>query len=163
MRADGQLDATDARLLLALNERPRATVLALAEELGLSRNTVQARLTAMDERGALLPFERRVDPAVLGHPLTAVITVHVLQQMLDEVTVALADVPEVVEVVGVSGDADLLVRVAAVDADDLYRVAGQILATDGIERTRTALLMRTLIAYRTAPLLSRVAGVQPPS
>ncbi len=45
----------------------------------------------MDERGALLPFERRVDPAVLGHPLTAVITVHVLQQMLDEVAVALAE------------------------------------------------------------------------
>ena len=37
------LDGTDARLLQALTEDPRSTVVALAERLGLSRNTVQAR------------------------------------------------------------------------------------------------------------------------
>jgi hypothetical protein len=35
----------------------------------------------------------------------------------------------VLEVFGLSGAADLLVRVAARDADDLYRIAGQLLAT----------------------------------
>ena len=35
-----KLDATDARLLLALSDNPRATGLDLAQRLGLSRNTV---------------------------------------------------------------------------------------------------------------------------
>ena len=42
------VDATDARLLLALAGSPRASVLALAERLGVSRNTVQARLARLE-------------------------------------------------------------------------------------------------------------------
>ena len=41
-----------------------------------------------------------------------------------------------------SGPTDLLVRVAARDADDLYRIAGQLLVTDSVERTTTSLVMR---------------------
>jgi DNA-binding Lrp family transcriptional regulator len=75
------LDPTDARLLLALADSPRATVLALAERLGLSRNTVAARLAGLEERGALGTFERRIDPAALGYPLTAFVTVQVVQRL----------------------------------------------------------------------------------
>ena len=150
------IDATDARLLLALAESPRATVLALAERTGLSRNTVQARLAALDARGVLTSFERRIDPAALGYPLTAFVTVQVTQRMLAEVAAALREVPEVLEVLGLSGPTDLLVRVVARDADDLYRIAGQLLATDGVERTTTSLAMHTLVDYRVAPLLERI-------
>jgi DNA-binding Lrp family transcriptional regulator len=157
VRSTDRLDQTDARLLLALRDQPRATVLALAERLGLSRNTVQARLARLEERGALGSFERRIDTAALGYPLTAYVTVRVDQRQLEAVAAGLAEIPEVVEVVGLSGEADLLVRVAARDADDLYRVAGRILATGGVERTVTALAMRKLVDYRLTPLLRRAA------
>jgi DNA-binding Lrp family transcriptional regulator len=157
VRSPEAVDATDARLLLALTESPRATVLALAERTGLSRNTVQARLAGLEARGVLASFERRIDPAALGYPLTAFVMIQVTQRMLDEVAAALRDVPEVLEVLGLSGSTDLLVRVAAHDADDLYRIAGQLLATDGVERTTTSLVMRTLVDQRTTPLLERIA------
>jgi DNA-binding Lrp family transcriptional regulator len=157
VHSPGTVDSTDARLLLALAESPRATVLALAERVGLSRNTVQARLAGLEARGVLTSFERRIDPAALGYPLTAFVTVQVTQRMLAEVAAALRDVPEVLEVLGLSGPADLLVRVAARDADDLYRIAGQLLATDGVERTTTSLVMRTLVEHRVTPLLERAA------
>ncbi|NMH95776.1 Lrp/AsnC ligand binding domain-containing protein [Pseudonocardia acidicola] len=156
MRSTGQVDAIDARLLLALTESPRATVLALAEQVGLSRNTVQARLARLEERGVLSSFERRIDPAALGYPLTAFVTVQVTQRMLTEVAAALDRVPEVIEVHGLSGQTDLLVHVVARDADDLYRIAGQLLATEGVERTTTALVMRKLVEHRMAPLLERL-------
>jgi DNA-binding Lrp family transcriptional regulator len=151
------VDATDARLLLALAESPRASVLALSERLGLSRNTVQARLAGLEARGVLSSFERRIDPAALGYPLTAFVTVQVVQRALATVATALEAVPEVVEVLGLSGPTDLLVQVVARDADDLYRIAGQLLATDGVERTTTSLVMRRLVEHRLAPLLERIA------
>jgi hypothetical protein len=70
---------------------------------------------------------------------------------------ALREVPEVLEVLGLSGPTDLLVRVAARDADDLYRIAGQLLVTDSVERTTTSLVMRTLVEHRVAPLVQRLA------
>jgi len=148
------MDATDARLLLALADDPRASALALAERLGISRNTVQARLARLD----LAAVQLRLDPAELGYPITAYVTMVLRQRRLDDVATELAEVPEVIEVLGISGETDLLVQVAARDGDDLYRVAGRLLAIDGVERTTTSLVMRTLVPHRLTPLLERVAG-----
>ena len=157
MPNERRIDATDARLLLALAEQPRATTLALAEQLGISRNTVQTRLVRLEQRGLLDSYERRVAPKTLGYPLTAYVTTQVTQRRLDAVAAALAEVPEVVQVQGISGANDLLVHVVATDADDLYRIAGQILAIPGVERTNTALVMRELVDYRITPLLRQLA------
>lgn len=149
-----EADAIDARLLRALSRDPRATTIALADRINVSRNTVQARLAKLEQRGVLLPFDRRIDPAFLGYPMKAVVLTRVKQRMLDEVAASLERVPEVVEVTGLSGTVDLLVQVVARDADDLYRVAGMILGIKGVRRTRTALVMRGLVEYRVGQLLA---------
>lgn len=155
---DATLDATDARLLLELVANPRATGVELATRLGLSRNTVQARLSRWEASGVLGSFERRVHARALGYPLSAFVAVVVDQHQLDSVVDELAEVPEVTEVCGMTGPTDLTVRVVAQDADDLYRIAGQILKIPGVERTNMALVMRELVGPRTAPLLDRLAG-----
>jgi DNA-binding Lrp family transcriptional regulator len=153
-----QLDSTDARLLLALSADPRATVLALSQQLGLARNTVQARLARLESGGTLDPFERRVRPEALGYRLGAYVTVQVVQRSLAEVSDGLAHIPEVLEVTGLSGVADLLVQVVAVDADDLWRITEQVLAIPGVERTDTNLALRRFVDHRMTPLLERAAG-----
>ncbi|MFF0147518.1 DNA-binding Lrp family transcriptional regulator [Amycolatopsis sulphurea] len=152
-----RLDATDARILLALGRTPRATAVALAEELGLSRNTVQSRLARLEQGDVLRSPEHRIDPATLGYPLSAFVTVQVTQRMLDEVGRSLAAVPEVLQVHGLTGPQDLLVHVVATDAEDLYRIAGQMLEIPGVERTSNALVMREMVPYRLTPLLERAA------
>ncbi|MCU1572345.1 MAG: transcriptional regulator, AsnC family [Micrococcaceae bacterium] len=147
------LDGTDARLLQALTEDPRSTVVALAERLGLSRNTVQARMAALERNGAFLSFDRRISPAALGYPLMAFLSVHVKQRKLAQLAESLAAIPEVLEVFGVSGRADLLVRVVSSDAEDLFRITGKILDCDGVKRTDTALAMDELVPFRLEPLL----------
>ena len=52
---------------------------------------------------------------------------------------------------GLSGSNDLLVRVVASDSDDLYRVAGKVLALPDVKRTKTSLAMHSLVPYRIAP------------
>jgi DNA-binding Lrp family transcriptional regulator len=155
------VDGTDARLLLALAEDPRASVMSLSQRLGLARNTVQARLTRLEASGALAPLDRRIRPEALGYRLGAYITVQVMQRGLSEVSDALAHIPEVLEVTGLSGVADLLVQVAAKDADDLWRITEQVLAIPGVQRIDTALAMRRFVDHRIAPLLERAAGETP--
>jgi DNA-binding Lrp family transcriptional regulator len=152
------VDATDARLLLALAEDPRASVMALSQRLGMARNTVQARLTRLEGSGALAPLDRRVRPEALGYRLGAYVTVQVAQRGLAEVSDGLAQIPEVLEVTGLSGAADLLVQVAARDADDLWRITEQVLAIPGVQRIDTALAMRRFVDHRLGPLLERAAG-----
>jgi DNA-binding Lrp family transcriptional regulator len=156
-----EMDATDARLLLALAEDPRASVMALSQRLGLARNTVQARLTRLESSGALAPLDRRVRPEALGYRLGAYVTVQVAQRSLRDVSDGLAQIPEVLEVTGLSGVADLLVQVAAKDADDLWRITERVLAIPGVQRIDTALAMRRFVDHRLTPLLERAAGEAP--
>jgi DNA-binding Lrp family transcriptional regulator len=157
----GRLDATDARLLLGLIADARASAVSLAARLGLSRNTVQARLGRLETAHLLRSYEHRVDPAALGYPLTAFLFVRVTQRRLDVIGEDLAAIPEVIEVTGLSGAADLLVRVAAKDDEHLYAIAGRVLAVEGVERTDTALAMRRMVDYRVTPLLRRLAEAGP--
>ncbi len=149
------LDATDRALLRALIADPRGTHVALADRMGVTRATVQARLARLEAAGALHPLDRRVDPAWLGYPLTAFVTVAVRQKQLGAVVADLARIPEVLQVHGLSGVGDLLVQIVGTDARDLFRIDAAILAIDGVKRTETALSMGELIPFRVSPLLGR--------
>ncbi|SJN16078.1 Transcriptional regulator, AsnC family [Microbacterium esteraromaticum] len=153
MARNRMADRTDRTLLRELIRDPAATIVALASATGLARNTVRARLTRYDEDGTLRSFQNRVDPAVLGYPLRAYVVTSVTQRKLGRVGESLAEIPEVVEVLGLTGITDLLIRVVAKDADDLYRIAGRILDVDGVKRTTTGLVMREMVPYRVEQLL----------
>lgn len=148
-------DSTDRRILVALTDDPRSTNVSLADRLGLSRNTVQARVAELERNGAFLSFERRIDARAAGYPLAAYVTVHVQQQLLADVVEHLTGIPEIVEAHGLSGASDLLLRVVSRDAEDLFRIAGAIQSTEGVVRAETSLDMGELIPYRLRPLLTR--------
>lgn len=149
------LDAIDLKLLLALAANPRATTVALAESLQLSRNTVQARMTALARDGAFLDYDRCIRPAVAGYPLVAFTTLHVHQQLLGAITAELATIPEIVQAHGISGAADLLITIVCRTAEDLFRVNARMLAVPGVERAETAMGISEVIPYRISPLLQQ--------
>ena len=148
------VDDTDRKILLAMTRNPRSTIVAIAQELGLSRNTVQARLQAL-ESGALQGFDRRLHAASLGYPLTAFMNTQVDQPRLEEVVAQLRQIPEVVQAHGLSGRGDILVRCVCTDGEDLYRVNKLVLDCEGVIRTETWLAMGELIPFRLAPVLQR--------
>jgi len=146
-------DAIDAALLSALAMDPDSTNLAVAERTGLARNTVRTRLARYAREGTLRSFERRIDPAFLGYPLRAYVVTRVTQRKLAAIGEALAEIPEVLEVRGLTGVTDLLIHVVGRDTDDLYRIAGRILSIDGVKRTSTGLVMQEFLGYRIAQLI----------
>ncbi|HKT55277.1 MAG TPA: Lrp/AsnC family transcriptional regulator [Microbacterium sp.] len=147
------LDSVDLELLAALSREPRATVVALADALGLSRNTVQARMARLDREGVFLSFERAISTTALGYPIEAFINVLVRQVQLPQIAEDLSRIPEVVQAHGMSGEVDLFVRVACRDTQHLFETDARILAIDGVERTETSLAMGEVIPYRIMPLL----------
>lgn len=152
------LDQLDAHILLALDDDPESTVLALAHRLGVARNTVQARLRRLRDSGVLRDFSRRVDPAAIGYPLLAFAFVELSQSDDQEAIAGLAALPEVLEIHATTGGADLLVKVVARDTADLHRLTGAILAIHGIVRTNTTVSLIQAMPLRVRELLRRAAG-----
>lgn len=152
-----QIDALDARLLLALDADPFATVVALAQRLGVARNTVQTRLRRLDASGALAEVTRRVTPEALGFSLTAFLTVSIRQGQHDEALAGLRAVPQIIEIHATTGDADLRVRVVARDTTDLYQVTNRIVDAPGVLRTSTSISLQEIMPLRLAGLLEEAA------
>ncbi|MFB2580202.1 Lrp/AsnC family transcriptional regulator [Herbiconiux sp. P15] len=152
------LDRLDTRILLALDDDPEATVLAIASRLGVARNTVHARLKRMTASGALGAFSRRVDPAALGYPLVAFVWIAISQDATDEATASLAEIAEIVEMHATTGDADLLAKVVARDPQHLHRLTSRMLRIDGVQRTSTALSLVEAMPHRVRGLLEEAVA-----
>lgn len=150
-------DAMDARIIRALDREPNASVLALARELGVARNTVHARLMRLERERALAPESRRLDAATLGYPLTAFVALSLSQNAADEAYARLEEMAQVVEVHATTGDADLLVRVVAKDTSDLHRVTRAMLDLPGVTRTSTTVSLSEVVPYRLTRILDAIA------
>jgi DNA-binding Lrp family transcriptional regulator len=148
-----QLDQTDRKILLALDEDPRIPVMLLAQRLGLARGTVHSRLERLAAAGTLRPNSARVVPEAVGRGVTAMVSAELDQSKLNDAIDALRNIPEVLECHAPAGDTDLLLRVVAKSPDDLYRVSEEIRLCPGITRTSTQMFLREVIPYRITGLL----------
>ncbi|MCW2613698.1 MAG: AsnC family transcriptional regulator [Frankiales bacterium] len=148
------IDRLDAELLSALTDDPREGTRDLALRLGVTRNTVQARLARLSASGVLQGFDPRVDLARLGLTVIAFLHLELAQGALQDVVEALGGLPHVLEVHATTGQSDLAVRVAARSHAELQSVLQEVLALPGVVRTRTEIALTTPVPFRVGPLLA---------
>ncbi|MEO6822418.1 MAG: Lrp/AsnC family transcriptional regulator [Candidatus Nanopelagicales bacterium] len=152
------VDELDAAILSVFAAEPRVGVLQASRRLRVARGTVQARLDRLSARGVVIGWGPELDPAALGYPVTAFVTVEIAQAGHDPIGSRLAEVPEVIEVHTITGAGDLFCRVVARSNPDLQRVIDLIVALEGIERTSTVIALATQVPHRVMPLLTNAAS-----
>jgi DNA-binding Lrp family transcriptional regulator len=154
------IDELDARLIELLTAEPRVGVLEASRRLGVARGTVQARLDRLQARGVVTGYGPDIDPAALGHGVSAFVTLEIRQAGgHDPVVDRLADIPEVLEVHTITGNGDMLCRVVARTNADLQRVIDAIVAVAGVVRASTVIALATPVPYRVLPLVRAMAGI----
>lgn len=149
------LDATDRRILAALQRDGRASIVELAARVGLSPTPCQRRVRRLEEAGVIQGYAARVDPARVGLPLQAFVQV-ALQSHAEEVVerfhTALAARPEVLAAYTMSGEMDYLLHVLAPDMEAFGDFATRaLLRMPGVKETRSAFVLATLKPPGTVP------------
>ena len=153
------MDALDVNLIELFTTEPRIGALEASRRLGVARGTVTARLERLERTGVITGWGPQLDPAALGHPVTAFLTLEIQQAGgHDAVGAHLSDIPEVLEAHTITGSGDLWIRVVARDNTDLQRVIDLVLADPAIVRSSTVIALATQVPYRVLPLAA-VAGV----
>lgn len=150
------LDKLDVRLLELLSRDARAGIVEIASQLGIARNTVQARLRRLEEAGLLTGFHPSLDLAQAGVTAQAFIGLELQQARLTAIVAALTQIPEVLEVHATTGREDLLVRAAAVSQAGLQEMIQRIVAIEGVTHSTTTLALTTPLPYRVIPLLKEI-------
>ncbi|MEV0197483.1 Lrp/AsnC family transcriptional regulator [Nonomuraea sp. NPDC050691] len=151
------MDELDARLLVTMRAHPRIGLTETARLLGVARGTVQARVEKLMARGVIEDFGPTVSPALAGYPILAFVWLQIAQGRLTEAVQALRAVPQILEVLGTSGQHDLLCRVVAKSTEHLQEIIAAILASPAVQRTDSTIALSTQIPYRIEPLLQDAA------
>ena len=153
------IDQLDARLIKLLTAEPRIGVLEASRRLGVARGTVQARLDRMQQRGVITGYGPDIDPAAIGHAVTAFVTLELTQAGgRDQVARRLSLIGEILEAHTITGSGDVLCRVVARTNADLQRVIDSIVGLPGVVRTSTVIALATPVGYRTTPLVEVTAA-----
>ena len=153
------IDRLDAALLELFTAEPRIGVLEAARRVGAARGTVQARLDRMQRTGVIADLAPTIDPAALGYPVTAFLSLEIAQgRGRGDVTAHLTAIPEVIEVHTITGSADLLVLLVSRSNADLQRVIDDVVRDPAVLRTSTVIALDNPVPRRTAPLIAAVAG-----
>jgi Lrp/AsnC family leucine-responsive transcriptional regulator len=142
------LDATDRRILRALQRNGRLSIVALAEEVGLSATPCQRRVKRLEEAGVIQGYAARVAAARVGLPLQAFVQVRLeshREDLAERFQRALAALPEVLAAYTLSGETDYLLHVLAPDMEAFGEFATRrLLRLPGVKETRTSFVLATL-------------------
>lgn len=117
-----ELDDVDRRLLRELVADARIPNNALAERVGIAPSTCLGRVRALRESGVIRGYHADVDPAALGRPIQAMISVRLQSHArghIPDFMAKIATLPEVLNVFFLGGADDFHVHIAATSTDNL--------------------------------------------
>lgn len=122
------LDQIDRRILRALRANGRLSMVALGEQVGLSKTPVTARVRRLEEAGYIRGYRAELDAGKLGLEHVAFVEVRLSdtrEAALQAFNAAIREIPEVEACHMIAGGFDYLVKVRTSDVRDYRRVLGE--------------------------------------
>jgi DNA-binding Lrp family transcriptional regulator len=142
------IDDVDRRILNALHDDARVPNSVLADMVGIAPSTCHGRLRRLQEIGVIRGFYTDVDPAAIGRPLQAMISVNLQSNARGRIRHFIAEIRKlrpVIDVYFLAGADDFILHVAARDTDDLRAFVVENLNADpDVAGTQTSLIFEHL-------------------
>jgi DNA-binding Lrp family transcriptional regulator len=146
------IDATDARILDALQADAKLTNVELAARVHLSPSPCLARVRRLEEAGLIGKYVALLDPLKLGLSVSVFIQIRLEKQVeraLEVFEAAIGKYPEVMECYLMTGDADYLIRVVVPDVPALERfIVDELSKIPGVANIRSSFALKQ-VKYKT--------------
>jgi DNA-binding Lrp family transcriptional regulator len=139
------LDATDLRILEALQNDARQTYTAIGKRLGIAHSTVYDRMKRMEQYGVIKKYTAIIDADKTGAKnITALMTVFTDPKESERVAEKLCEAPQVLEVyTSLSEELLIIAKVVAENQESLHTfIANSVAPLPGVLRIRTSIVTK---------------------
>lgn len=151
-----EIDDIDRRILQALQQDGRISVVQLAELVGLSVTPCLRRLKRLEADGIIRGYRADLDPKRAGCALQAFIEVRLgdhAETTVERFEQAILQRPEVVACYAMTGNVDFLLHVMTSDLDALSDFATKyLLRVPGVRESHTSIVFSVLKEKTGIPL-----------
>ncbi|MDH5754735.1 MAG: Lrp/AsnC family transcriptional regulator [Candidatus Bathyarchaeota archaeon] len=139
------LDATDLRILEALQDDARQTYTAIGKRLGVAHSTVYDRIKRMERHGIIKKYTAIIDAEKAGAKnITAIMTIFTNPKESEKVAEKLCEAPQVLEVyTSLSEELLIMAKVVAENQESLHAfIANSVAPLPGVLRIRTSMVTK---------------------
>ena len=139
----GELDSVDRALLRELQNDARQTNKALAAKVGVSPSTCLERVRDLRARGVIRGFRAEVDPAAIGRPMEAILSIQQRgshREATERLLERGAGLPETVRVIALTGTTDFIFHVAVRDMNHLRDLVWGLIERREVGRVQSSLV-----------------------
>lgn len=151
-----QIDATDRRILTALQRQGRISNAELSEMVNLSPSACHRRVQRLEEEGYISGYVALLNAKKLDRPTTVFVEITLQGQadeLLDAFEKGVRRIPDVLECHLMAGTADYLLKVVAQDTEDFARIHRQHLARlPGVAQMHSSFSLRTVSNTTAIPV-----------
>ena len=150
-----ELDSIDRALLRELQNDARQTNKALAEKVGVAPSTCLERVRELRARGVIEGFRADVDPAAVGRPMEAILSIQqgsAQRQATENLLGHAAALPETVRVMALTGTTDFIVHVAVRDMEHLRDLVWGLIERREVTRIQSSLVFARVEGPGLVPL-----------
>jgi DNA-binding Lrp family transcriptional regulator len=137
------LDALDRRLLVLLQGNSRLPAATLAKRLGVPRTTVASRINRLEKSGVIRGYGVRLGAGAQDSSVKSMCALQVAPKAGPTVVRRLTEIPEIEQLLAVSGTWDYMATIVVDQIGQLDRVLDMIGAIDGVRQTTSLLLLAT--------------------
>jgi len=140
------IDDLDHRIIDELRVDGRVSFAVLGARVGLSASAVKRRVDRLVEVGVIRGFGVRLDPELDGQLIESYVELFCRGTVApEELTRILGAIPNVVEAITVTGQADAIVRIRAATMPDLEVALEKIRDAAQVDKTRSAIVLSHLV------------------
>lgn len=138
------LTQQDRRLLATLKLDGRASITRLAQLLGQSRATVQARMDRLVTSGVIQRFTIELNPTLDVEMIRAVMMIELEGVMTRSVTRILQSMDAITNLHSTNGTWDLVAHIETQNLPEFDRVLREVREIKGVLNSETSLLLNTI-------------------
>ena len=139
------MDSLDQQLLALLRQDARASVATLAHKLGVSRGTVNNRITKMEDAGIITGYTVSLAANDRSRVIQAMVLIAIESKSEPQVVKALSQRHEIDKLYSVSGKYDLCAMVSTDSTHELDNLLDRMREVKGVQETFSTLLLATKI------------------
>ncbi len=129
-----EFDELDKRIIEMMCNSSQGSYRQLAKQLGVHPTTLIQRVKHLEKMGVVKGYRAKIDYVAMGYDYTGL--VHIYSDDIVGVENELLNIPEVVAVYDVTGEADIVVLVTCLNRDEFSVVVKRINTIKGAEHSQ---------------------------
>ncbi|MDR2698241.1 MAG: Lrp/AsnC family transcriptional regulator [Candidatus Methanoplasma sp.] len=132
-------DDLDKRIIELLCTSSQGSLRQIAKQLNVHPTTLMQRVKTLEAKGVIKGYRAKVNYMNLGFEYMGM--VHVYAEDVLNVQSKIKDIPQVMAVYDVTGDADCIAMISCLDREEFSETVKRINSVPGVRKTNTSVIL----------------------